>query len=177
MRLRSNTTAASRLEVLLARSPGDPAVPWVLGNWSGVRRNPPATEISEPAIAQSLTLTSPWRIEKDPGSTGQVAELDGKVTVDYRLASGGSSPFVAVAADVAAGQAPFTGLTFEGSAEKPMRVSVQLRFADGGRWVKSVYLDAAARQVTIRAEDMVSGRAPGRPDSGSGDRFIHPSRG
>src|SRR5688572_11011557 len=152
-----------RLEVGLTGSPGDPPVPWVVTNWSGPRGSAAATEILEPSIAQSLTLASPWRVEKDPASTGDVSESDGALSAHFALANGGTSQFVAVAADLLAGQTPLSGLTFEAAASKPMRVSVQLRFADGGRWVKSVYLDPSARQVTIRTDDMVSADRPGAP--------------
>jgi hypothetical protein len=144
----------SRLEVQLARSPGLPPVPWVFSNWVGPRRSVPSPHMPDVAIGSLPALSSPWRVEKDPASSGQVTTADGGFSLNYALAMGRSSQFVAAAADLAAGQGVSRPLGFEGSAVKPMRVSVQLRFADGARWVKSVYLDAALRRVTIGTEDM-----------------------
>lgn len=146
----------SRLEVLIPHAPGDPAVPAVISNWSGSRRIPPPTRDATPFQSAALSLRSDWRIEKDPASAAQVAVNDGTITVDYVLADGRSSQFVAAAADVAAGQPPFDQLAFAASAARPMRISVQLRFPDGSRWVKSVYLDRTEQEVAIRLQDMSS---------------------
>lgn len=158
---RIDNDGRARLEVSLPHAPGAPPVPWVISNWSGTRLTQVPTEIVDPAIPQPIQVASPWRIEKDPGSSGEVSAEEDTVLVRYTLAEGRASQFVAAAIDLEAAQTPFDGLTFEGSAARPMRVSVQLRSADGGRWVKSVYLDPGARQVRIRAEEMVSADRPG----------------
>ncbi len=146
----------SRLELLLAGAPGVPAVPWVISNWSGPRRLAQVPPLPDPVEPGPVTLSSQWRVEKDPASSGEVSLKDGSLSLHYVLAAGRSSQFVGAAADLAAGQPPFTQLTFNAFAVRPMRVSVQLRFADGARWVKSVYLDRAERQVAIRLQDLTS---------------------
>ncbi|MDQ3417807.1 MAG: hypothetical protein M3541_03345, partial [Acidobacteriota bacterium] len=146
----------SRLEIRLGRAPGSPPVPWVVSNWSGPRRLPQPPSPPDLVEAVPVPLSSQWRVEKDPGSSAQVSAKDGSMSFNYVLADGRSSQFVAAAADLAAGHAPFTRLLFEASADRPMRVSVQLRFADGARWVKSVYLDRVERQAAIRVQDMTS---------------------
>jgi hypothetical protein len=60
-------------------------------------------------------------------------------------------PFVAfstAASEIAA----YTAVSFTGQANRPMRISVQLRASGeegSGRWRKSVYLDETARTVIL----------------------------
>ena len=145
----------SRLEVHFDRAPGAPPVPWVVGNWTGERPIPSVPQLPAPVIPQPLSLASSWRVEKDPASSGQVAVVSEAATVHYVLGNARSSEFVAAAADLT-GQQPFTALVFEGHAVKPMRVSVQLRFSGGARWVKSVYMEPQERQVVVRVGEMVA---------------------
>lgn len=163
----------SRVELLVAGAPGVPAVPWVLSNWSGPRRIAPVPPLPGPVPAQSLGLSSPWRVEKDPVSSGQVSVADGNLALHYVLADGRTSQYVAAAADVVPGPS-FDVLSFSARAVRPMRVSVQLRFADGSRWVKSVYLDQDDRQVAIRAQDMTSADRLGAaiPDPASASSIL-----
>jgi hypothetical protein len=45
-------------------------------------------------------------------------------------------------------------LTFTVRAERPMRISVQLRARNADRWQRSVYVDPAATERTVRFDDM-----------------------
>jgi hypothetical protein len=54
-------------------------------------------------------------------------------------------------------------------SDRPMRMSVQLRVANGGmgeRWRRSVYLDATPREISVLFDDMtaVDPGTPRRPD-------------
>lgn len=138
----------SRIEVLMDGAPGTPPVPWVLSNWRGSARLPVVAALPPTAEGAPLVLASPWRIEQDPSSSGLVSAAADSVTVHYVLGTGAASPFVAAAADLTGGQALGT-LAFHGNAAKPMRISVQLRFGDGARWVKSVYLEPGERSVAV----------------------------
>jgi hypothetical protein len=152
--VRLSGNGRSRLEIHLATAPGAPPVPWIVSNWSGDTRIPAVPPLPEPSIAQPLGLSSPWRVEKDPVSSGQVS-VDGEAaTLHYVLAEVRHSQFVAAAADLTVHQ-PFAAIAFEARAVRPMRVSVQLRFPDDRRWVKSVYLDAKERQVIVPVGEMV----------------------
>jgi hypothetical protein len=153
----------SRLEVLLEEGSAAPAVPWVISNWSGPRRSPAPQPPPDPILAQPLSLASPWRVEKDPDSSGDIAASDEWTTLQYSLAPDRASRFVALAADLSGGQGPIGRLVFDAHASKPMRVSVQLRFADGARWVKSVYLDQEVRQVVIPPAEMTAAIRSGTP--------------
>ena len=70
-----------------------------------------------------------------------------------RYALGGSpeeGPYVAVAAPAAGNLPQFDGVAFTAHADRPMRMSVQLRGQNGrDRWRRSVYLDATTRTVYV----------------------------
>lgn len=141
-------------------APGEPAVPWVVGNpiVSSDEVVPPLPET--PPLGSPLVLRSPWRVEKDASSSGQVSDVPGGLTLTYQLRSDGrSSQYVAAAADVTLSSS--VALAFSGRADRPMRVSVQLRFpAEGERWVKSVYLGPDAREVVVPIDRMAPAERP-----------------
>jgi hypothetical protein len=149
----------SRLEIPFDGAPGTPPVPWVVSNWSGPRAIAPVPRLPQPLIAQPFRRSSPWRVEKDPASSGQVSVAEEAATLHYVLAEGRTSQYVAAAADLAPSQ-PYSTLILDARAVKPMRVSVQLRFPDGERWVKSVYLDTQDREVAVRVGEMAAAGAP-----------------
>lgn len=144
----------SRLEVHVDSAPGTPPVPWIVSNWSGPQPIRPVPPLPERRTAQPFRRSSPWRVEKDPASAGQVSISDEAATLHYVLADGRDSHYVAMAADLAPSQA-YDALVFDARAVKPMRVAVQLRFADGDRWLKSVYLGPEDRAVAVRVGEMV----------------------
>ena len=65
--------------------------------------------------------------------------------------------------------ADYDRLTFTARADRPMRISVQLRTLDVGRtlrrWQRSVYLDTVDRQHTVHFNDLVpsAGTEPAKP--------------
>ena len=80
------------------------------------------------------------------------------------------TPSLALAYITSGGLAEFAGLAFTARAQRPMRVSVQLRAprTDGGeddRWQRSVYLDtaAAARAVAFAELRPVGANQPPAP--------------
>ena len=153
----------SRIEILAADAPGVPPVPWVLSNWSGAPSLPPVSALPPSLIFQPLVLASAWRVEKDPLSSGQVsAASSGGTTLHYVLADGRRSQYVALAADLVS-RPSFGVLAFAGQAAEPMRVSVQLRFADESRWMKSVYLDPEERDVVLRLSELTPASRSGAP--------------
>jgi hypothetical protein len=111
--------------------------------------------LPQPLIAQPFRRSSPWRVEKDPASSGQVSVAAEAATLHYVLAEGRTSQYVAAAADLAP-SLPYSTLIFDARAARPMRVSVQLRFPDGERWAKSVYLDTQDREVAVRVGEMAA---------------------
>lgn len=135
-------------------APGEPAVPWVVANpiVTPTERVPPLP--LTPPLGAPLMFESPWRVEKDEGSTGTVKEVPGGFSLTYQLRPGGrASQFVAAAADLSLSAS--SAMAFSGQADRPMRVSVQLRFPqEGERWVKSVYLDRDLRDLIVPINEM-----------------------
>ncbi|MEO7406864.1 MAG: hypothetical protein ABIZ92_07610 [Vicinamibacterales bacterium] len=144
------------LEIAAPRAPGNPPVPWVVANWVG-RRAALAAPVAPPSAGPGtpVTVASLWRVEKDPMSSGHVSESGGVVALNFRLQAGQrASQFVAAAVDLGQGQT-FTRIAFHGQAQRPMRVSFQLRvLPDDARWISSVYLEPFAREVVIDVKDL-----------------------
>jgi hypothetical protein len=147
---------AYRVEVSAPGSPGDPPVPWLVSNPIYVL--PPPSQPKAVPVATGVPLSSVWRVEHDPLSAGVVAQDPSDVDFSYTLGAGERrSQFVAAAADLAPNHPAFDALTLRAVADRPMRLSVQVRFADGAggrRWGRSVYLSPSEAVVTLRAADL-----------------------
>jgi hypothetical protein len=163
---------ATRFEVSSPGAPGTPPVPWLVTNPLYVLPEPDA---SAPAAADmSGTAGTPlpadavWHVEKDPGSTATVTVSDGQPTLAYTLLPGGRvSQFAALATDLARVPGQVQGIGLTASAQRPGRVSIQLRYPQQGgvRWGTSVYVDPIPRHHTItldrlRPLDRQPGPAP-----------------
>jgi hypothetical protein len=117
--------------------------------------------------------TNGWHIEHEPTSVGALEIATGfsgpELRLRYGLSAGLSAgPFVTFAYDVPPGMLMSDRLTFTVRAEKPMRMSVQLRTdgGDGNRWQKSVYVSTADEKRTVFFADFVPvGAAPAAPAS------------
>ncbi len=143
-----------RFEVYVPGSPGTPPVPWLVTNPLYVR--PPALEPAPAAAIGPLVPLAalPWHVEKDPGSVAQIA---GQQSLRYTLAPGArTSQFVALAGEPGGALAGARQIVFSGSATRPARVSVQLRYAPRGgeRWGSSVYLEPAPHEAVISIDHM-----------------------
>src|SRR5262249_21176740 len=141
----SNKFGPYRVEVHLAHAPGDLPIPWLVSNFVDVAA---PSRSSTSAAAPSGTSAPPvpgaiapfpWRIEKDPGSSAILRTPDRTAELEYRLAPGErNSQFVALATDVH--DAVFSALRFALQSDRPSRVWVQVRTADGRRWGRSFYV-------------------------------------
>lgn len=113
----------------------------------------PGPAIAAVAVALNL-LSGSWNVEHDREST---ATFDGR-TFRYMLGPGlPRAQFAALVAPIEGGLASYSRITFTASADRPMRVNVDLRPAGANnppRWRRSVYLDASPRSVAIRFEEM-----------------------
>jgi hypothetical protein len=167
-----------RVEATLpVRRGGGPLAPWLVSNPIYVG---PAEPWSPPA-APAATVSKPldrdgahsFAVEHSARSDGivTVVRAEGGTQLSLRFALGGKlsdAPFVAFASG-----APeirnYTGVRFTGRANRPMRVSVQLRASaeqGSSRWRKSVYLDEMPRTVTLPFAEFLpvqSGRASAPP--------------
>ena len=143
-------------------------MPWIVSNPIYVGRDP-----VEPAPAARPAATSfavqykdgpaqGWVVETSPASLAAidvVAAVTGtQLSLRYGLGGAASaSPFAAFVMPAGPDLPTFAQLTFVGRADKPTRVSVQLRDPTGTageRWHRSVYLDVEPRDVTVYFDDM-----------------------
>lgn len=158
-----------RVEVSLPGAPGQPPVPWILSNPIYVGRDSgaaPAPPARPPASAFSEQYAngpaSGWTVEKAPssGAAVDVVPTMGGTQLLFRYALGGAaseSPFAALVMPAGTSLAAYDRLIFTARAERPMRLSVQVRTAGGEageRWHRSVYLDATERTVAVHFDDV-----------------------
>jgi hypothetical protein len=145
-----------------------PQVPWILSNPIYVRVPPPDAPLTPVAAAPTESLAlfdgqslAGWRVEEDPTSLGAVDAVvtgtDQQPALRFRfgLSSGPAAhQFVALVADLPQGVGSSDRLAFTVRAERPMRLSVQLRAASD-RWQRSVYVDTFNRERTVRFDDLL----------------------
>jgi hypothetical protein len=115
--------------------------------------------------------TDVWAIERDPQSTAAwrwiPPFLDAfdqhtprTLEFTYQLRQGErASQYVAVVTQRVASIATATRVSFRASADKPMRLSVQVRrplegSGEGERWLRSIYVDSTPRDITVMFDDM-----------------------
>jgi hypothetical protein len=175
----SKASGAYRVEVRLARAPGNPPIPWLVSNALYFLPPPPSAAVTAPDSTTPVDLA--WHVEKDPGSDGDLAGSERDVSIDFRLRGGEkASQFVALAGDFRGARGSGTVLVLDGSASRPMRVSAQLRYPGAGgaageeRWARSIYLESASRQIAIPIEDLlpVDGQTGPAPPIGKARSLI-----
>ncbi len=167
---------AFRVEVHVPGAPGAPPIPWIVSNPIYVFA--PSPDLSDPVSAPAVEVVTSlfedgdgaeWSLEHSEGSR---AALDSTPTEDgrelaFRLALGGADEaYAAVRRGLDLADAD--RLTFRGRADRPLRVSFQLRAPGAGeaedlRWQRSVYLDSEMRDVTIPLADMSPAEQIGDP--------------
>ncbi len=165
----SDAPAVYRVEIR-APDPGEPV--WLISNPIYVRgsaseevppdRRPPTQTTS---ILEGRTATV-WRVEHDPSSRATLdplalrSKLDGNaLRMQYQLAGVGTSQtYAALVTNIPDGVGSNTRVAFAAHADRPMRLSVQLRTGLPGmpeeRWQRSVYLDAVDREHVVYFDDL-----------------------
>ena len=167
LRYRPTGATACRPEVRVPGSPGTPPIPWIAGNAIHL-----LTPLFEPIGREPLfeivrqVNESPWVIEKDVGSQGSLTPIDNGWSLQYRLKEGSrTSQYVAAAAALDPPTPEFDRILFTAESQAPARVSVQLRFQNGQRWVRSFYVETDPRRVIVPLEELVAADAPSaKPD-------------
>lgn len=170
-----------------ARLPGASVadMPWILSNpiYVGVRHEEAGGTPSEPITSAPFPPGPDWQIEHDPSSTGTASELhSGDVAAgsqfQFHLADrGAGSEFVAMVTSHVAPLRDADAIRFSIRASRPLRVSVQVRLSGRAvdrRWVRSVYADQDARDVTVSMADLrVAGTGQKAPfDRGQIDSLL-----
>jgi hypothetical protein len=160
-------SAVLRVEVWVTGTVERPPLPWIVSNPIYVSR-PAQLPVRQPAATQDRPLNEStagagWRIEQHPGSSAAIETGPERLSVRYTLGGGAPDQFVALAITAPALWRQFDRVSFRGSADRPMRVYVQLRRPagpDGQRWRRSVYLDRQPREATVFFDEMTPvGRA------------------
>lgn len=144
-----------------------PNVAWVTSNPVYVRgASVPASDSHRAAAATTQQLfdgrsSTGWRVEHDPTSLAavEVAPMASGAELRFRFGLSGGALVGQVAAlvvDTPNGVASGDRVTFAMRAERPMRVSVQLRTGDreSDRWARSAYVDTTEQEHTIIFDDM-----------------------
>jgi hypothetical protein len=166
-------------EVRAPAGPGNAARPWVVSNpiYVGVAANVTAAAPTHSPAAASHPLfdgrtADGWRVEHDAAS---LAALDLPATTSghelrMRYGLGGGPPagqFAALVVDLPNGAAGNDRLLFSVRAERPMRISVQLRKpgATGERWQRSVEVEPIAQEREIVFSDLRPAGATETPDA------------
>jgi len=120
------------------------------------------------------TSADGWEIEHEAASLGAVevanAAAGNELRFRYGLAGGSPrSQFVALAHKTPNGVATADRLAFSVRAEKPMRISVQLRAKNADRWQRSIYVDSTPQERTVRFDDMTPVGVTPTPTAPLGD--------
>jgi len=155
-------------------------VPWVVGNpiyvgGLGSAQAPPQPDMTGPTFW--LEVFDPlWGVEHDEGSQATIEREGGRIALRYALGRGTAvAPYAALSFTTSIdGRA--TGIAFRAAADRPMRLSIQLRVptqGDGHRWQRSVYLDPTVREIVIPfAEMRAVGATPARSPQLAGVRTV-----
>lgn len=143
---------AYQVRVLAPGAPGMPPMPWLVSNSIGFFADGAsaagAVGPTGAGASGAAGAPFPWRIEKDPSSSATLRSAETSATLEFRLAEGARrAQFVAMATDLNAHD--FARIDLRLTADRPMRVSVQLRSADGRRWGRSYYVDPAGTVIEV----------------------------
>jgi hypothetical protein len=141
-----------RVEARVPGAPGSPAVPWLVSNPVYFTREETVHSDGAGAATGASAASSippfPWRIEKDPASSGILRTSEYEAALEYTLAAGTpNSQFVALATDP--GRQVYRTIELSLAGDRPLRVSVQVRAASGGRWARSFYVDPAGSIIRV----------------------------
>ena len=158
------------MEVSLSGAPGQPPVPWILSNpiYIGpIDIVQPLSDHRSPPVAFAIHYdngpATGWAIEHREASAGalDVVPAVGGTQLSFRYALGGTisaSPFAALVMLAGSVLPEYDRLIFTARADRPMRLSVQLR-ASGGeveeRWHRSAFLDASPREISVYFDDLM----------------------
>jgi hypothetical protein len=179
--------AVYRVEIGLPDAPGTPPVPWVLGNPVYVGHgadNPVNPPHAAPRSFMTLYDGGPargWRIEKSVASDAAMDVIGalGGTQLLLRFAISGTaaeSPYVAFVMPATGMIVMYERLVFTARADRPMRLSVQLRApgGDGERWRRSVYLDSTPRTVDVAFDDFrpIGSTSTSRPELSKIDSIL-----
>jgi hypothetical protein len=163
--------AVYRVDIRATDRPGAPV--WILSNPIYIRKveqdtavaaAPPARPAPRDRALFDARASAEWRTESAPESKVALDVIAGasgrEMRVRYALPGGdGFGQYAAVVVDTKGGLAPHARVVFTARAERPMRISVQLRSAvtptENDRWQRSVYVDTADAVHSLALDDFM----------------------
>jgi hypothetical protein len=136
------------------------AMPWIVSNPIYVGpaespRLPNAPDALPPDGVLDLTPAPNWRVEHDNGSTAAIERDGPRVRVAYALGGGRPAGQYAAAVVPVVASSGFDRVILTARADRPMRLSLQVRLPGGGggqRWRRSIYVDEQVRTIVVRLE-------------------------
>jgi hypothetical protein len=141
--------------------PDHPGAPWLVSNPVYVGAELPGVEPRPSPIITTYPIRGAdadrWSIEHGPSSAGSLTATGTSVGFTYHVGTvEPAREYAALAYRMTDTSLAFDRLQFIAQADRPTRVSVQLRFPGSGdqRWIRSIYVDATPRPVVIRLEDL-----------------------
>jgi hypothetical protein len=162
-----------RAEVWLPAGRADGLVPWIVGNPIYIGERPRRTAAEDPDMSGPVVRLEAadrlWGVERDARSQAELERSAGGVGLRFTLTDAADVvPFAALDATTTIPPGS-SGLAFRGRADRPMRLSVQIRVVtagEGKRWQRSVYLDESDRDIVIPFAEMtaIGALASGPPD-------------
>ncbi|MCC7007840.1 MAG: CehA/McbA family metallohydrolase [Acidobacteria bacterium] len=157
------TPGVYRVEVSL---PGRSA-PWLVSNPIVIAAPIPPNQAPEPTPdgeVVSLSLDpSVWTVEREPSSAGTVAREPMGLRFTFSLGPGTPRGQYAALVRSVPADIGIDRIEFVASADRPMRVSVQIRTPDalgGQRWRRSVFVDRIPRPIRVPLEEFEPADAP-----------------
>ena len=156
----TTTGDAGACRVEVAAWQDDVRVPWLVTNPIYVRRvltDAAPRQLATPQLVLPVEYSGDaarWGAEAAPGATGHAALVPDhprRVAFAWRLA-GGVDQYAALRLDTKSPDLTgFDRFIVRASADRPMRVWLQLRSPQGGgqRWGRSVYLDTTMREIPV----------------------------
>jgi hypothetical protein len=151
-----------RVEIRASSWPRQP--PWIMSNPIYVRGAEPGglrggePDARTPAQVRAVASVFPaktmgWSVEHDPGSRADLEVTPSEMRFQYTLAADLLVRPLAALVAAPLELLPSDRLSFTIAADRPMRVSVQLRTGVDGspaeRWQRSVYVDTVERNRTV----------------------------
>lgn len=163
--LRYSVTGASgayHVEISGPRASGEPPVPWLVSNsiYFGDDAGANVDDAGSRVPVAGTIAPFPWRIEKDPSSSATLRTGEHDASLEYKLGEGPrNSQFVALATDL--GSQALRAIDLSLAGDRPLRLWVQLRAADGTRWGRTYYVDPAGSMLHIPVVELSRLEGPG----------------